>query len=180
MLRKIVPFLVAISTSCFLLNDQTVNADILVYDSQENYLGVLLGSPDTHMSVYNPAIDRFFVCTRHERSGKTDIQASVVYFTGDDCRGTAYLGSSETLYGPFIVKNGRGQIYETVRTKRDVAVRSYIHESDGNCYVSFGAIRFDSAVEVNRFETELPFETPFTLPFQFMYRRGAVAVIPLP
>lgn len=174
--------------------DQTVHAEIRVYDANNQFLGIAIGSMGTmgtgqdSFAIYIPAV-----------SMAMDLQTSMVEYTAyvpqskggvrfldDKCKGTAYHLNCNPRNISHLSRMVNGKLVVADQSACFELSGYYELGSDGVCYHRPPDWKVPPAGEMIDFdESTLPFTLPVALPLRYEYincceKRSRVVVIPLP
>ncbi len=132
-----------------------VQAEMMAYDADGQYLGILLGTTHGVADIYIPSLDRNV--TIHFGSG--DAEETYILFESSDCSGMPYFYSSASY---LILKNG-GKYYTGQKiAPRSVQINSLLWQ-DGLCTQDNRNISGLVPAE----EVTTPFTVPVALPLSF-------------
>ena len=147
-------------------------SEISVYDSNDQYLGVLCGTGDTlggHLSIFIPQLD---LPARISDDGDLDRGGSgvSVLFETDDCSGIPYLPYFSAAY-PYTFK-GSCEIYYHVSNNHKSFVSESYYNDQCEC-IKYTNTFNEEHVELSVFPKEnFPFTLPLAMPLYFKYISG--------
>jgi hypothetical protein len=140
-------------------NPSTANADIHVYDKNNQYLGILLDLTDAELSIFVPSLSASYYIEWDEIGHCDDI-----YFDSANCSGTPYRPGDEPL--PEIMDLSSTPIegfhLPNYNGKRTFTPGSYY---DWNCQCQIGTYSNDEYIPLT--QIQMPFTTPIVLPLSF-------------
>lgn len=152
----------------FVLFSTAALAEVVVYDGNNTYLGVLMSGD--RPSVFNEKYGIFFTIT-HDGI----LSSSAIMFEKQNCEGKSY-GWKDSFDSITYTQND-GHIYKNTGTASTVSVQSYKQESTSGVFVCQNMnITYTFAEYV--IATDFPFSLPFKMPLSVKYSSRA-AVIPL-
>jgi len=157
--------------------------EVKVYDTNDQFLGILLDSSVYYTTVYIPSLNVVTEITNHPSVGasdKGDVRehgdgslmccTDKVIFADSDYSGTPHF---DAAYPVLIKYRCDGKYYKT-NGKMNYIYSAYIRKLDCTAYDSGHYGGYLQELE----ETTLPFTVPLALPLKFRYSKGAV-VVPL-
>ena len=154
-----------------ILNSSIARAEVLVYDNNNQYLGILDGMYNTDFYVFIPSLNAIYgVAYDYD----TPCFSNPAYFESTNCSGTPYAkGPLPSIFDLSGTPHGNFYLPKFSGKKTFSASSSY--GWDCQCRVLSGEqpTEYYPLVEV-----QLPFTTPIALPLIFEVRNRAV-VIPL-
>lgn len=145
-------------------------AEIKVYDNNNQYLGVLLDYNPAHLVVFIPSLAASWEFDT--RSGAGCPETDVV-FESADCSGTPYMWGPHSVI--FDLNTLLGEFYKADYSGKKNITPASSYDDDCQC-------RQDTWKAMDYYpmtnEVQMPFTTPIALPLRFEVRTRAV-VIPL-
>lgn len=143
----------------FNLIQNTAEAEVMVYDANEQYLGILMdhGLSAIKVLVETPGL---LVQISTSSGSLISLYGAPLYFTSANCTGTPYMSSVATYVG--INNHGTVYIGEKV-APYDVSTNSYMSPTEGTCVTSSENLKLVQAQELS-----LPLNLPAALPFRFV------------
>ena len=153
------------------LTPSIAKADVLVYDNNDQYLGIKEELSESHMSVFIPSIG----ATINFHYWQDEIcEYGNAVFESSDCSGTPY--SEGPLPRIFDLSLTLGGYYKpTYSGKQTFTPGSYY---DDNCVCQQNTIMYPNAEYYPLIQVQIPFTTPIALPLKFKIRTKTV-VVPL-
>jgi len=159
-------------TAIFVFNSSNAQADVHVYDNNNQYLGILLGLGGEDVAVFIPSLGASWEADYD--LGYIEACPGTAYFEFANCNGLPYEND------PFPVVqdlsgSSLGKFYVVdFNSKNTFSPGSYI-DRNCDCQPASGE---PSVVHYQLTEVQMPFTTPIALPLRFEVRTRAV-VIPL-
>jgi hypothetical protein len=143
------------------LNPSIAKADILVYDNDNQYLGILLELGGENLDVFIPSLGASWKADYDE--GDIEPCPGSAYFENSSCTGTPYendrLPAIQDLSGSSLAK-----FYVVdFNSKKTFVPGSYI---DSNCDCQVNSF-YPWAEHYQLIEVQMPFTTPVALPLSF-------------
>jgi hypothetical protein len=163
----------ALFTTVAMMNPSIAQADVQVYDNNNQYLGVMVYMDDDYIDIFIPSLGGTFKYSI-DYSGWCGDEFTVVFET-NDCSLTKYAE------GPFPIIYDGGIISTTGFYKVDYSgAQTFTPGSyyDWNCECQQNTGEYPSAVYYPLVQVQMPFATPVALPLRFEVRTRAV-VIPM-
>ena len=156
------------------LNPSIAKADILVYDNNNQYLGIMtdMGGNGEVIDLFIPPLDGTFKYST-DYSGWCGDELEVL-FESNDCSGTPYAEGPFPLIFDFSPTPIEGFYKVDFSAKKTFTPGSY-YEFDCICQPN---TYYPSAEYYPYVQVQIPFTTPVALPLRFRVRTNAV-VIPL-
>ena len=175
MKSKMLLFAVCVTIGLVFVIPHIVLADVLVYDNNDQYLGIKEDLAATHMSVFIPSIG----ATMNFHYWLEEIcEYGNAVFESSDCSGPPY--SDGPLPQIFDLSLTRGGYYKpTYSGKQTFTPGSYY---DDNCVCQQNATLYPNAEYYPLIQVQMPFTTPIALPIRFEYTSDSATkavVIPL-
>jgi hypothetical protein len=158
------------------LNPSIAEADIFVYDNNNQYLGIMTHMNDDDVELFIPSLGGTFKYAP-DYSGWCGDELSV-FFESNDCSGTYYSDGPFPLIFDFSPLSVVGFYKADYSGKKTFTPGSY-YEYDCFCQENTNAYyHYPSAEYYPYVQIQMPFTTPIALPLKFKVRTRAV-VIPL-
>ena len=155
------------------LNPSIAKADILVYDNNNQYLGILLDLSSSNMEVFIPSVEASMDFDFRPHEDEICEYGNAI-FESSDCSGPPY--SRGPLPRVFDLSLTRGGYYKpTYIGKQTFTPGSYYED---NCVCEQNNSRYSNAEYYPLIQVQIPFTMPIALPLRFEVRTKAV-VIPL-
>ena len=170
--RSLLILIIVIFPAIVALDPSTAKADILVYDNNNQYLGILMNLESDQIELFIPSLSSTFTYETHysEYCGD-ELQA---FFESNDCSGIPYSEDPYPVifdFSPISIEGFYKVDYTNKKTFRPGSHYTFNCECQENNF-------FPSAEYYQWIEVKMPFTTPVALPLRFEVRNRAV-VIPL-
>ena len=142
------------------LNPSIAKADILVYDNNNQYLGIVLELSGTHMSVFIPSVEANM--DFHYWLNEICEYGNAV-FESSDCSGPPY--SDGPLPQVFDLSPTRGAYYKPTYS----GIKTFKPDSyyDDNCECQQNTLNYPDTEYYPLIQVQLPFTMPIELPLSF-------------
>lgn len=160
-------------SAIMVINPSITKADILVYDNNNQRLGILVNMGDNELDLFIPSLSGTFKYSTHGYSGWCGDELDV-YFESSDCSGTPYSASPLPLIFDFSPVPIEGFYKVDYSGKKTITPgSSYAFQCACTAETVLPAAEYYPYVQV-----QMPFTAPITLPLRFEVRTRT-AVIPL-
>ena len=169
-IRSLIITAILLISAIVALNPSIAKADILVYDNNNQYLGILLALNPSNLELFIPSLSAAWEFDTRHAFG---CPQSAVYFESSDCTGTPYTYGPQSIVIDLSTLLGR--FYKPDLSGKKTITRE--SEMDEDCQCSQYSRPAEEYYPVT-VEVQMPFTTPIALPIRFEVRTRAV-VIPL-
>ena len=144
------------------------NAQVAVYDNNDQYLGILMELDDDEFEVFIPSLETSWNHSRDE----DDLNRESAYFESSDCTGTPYSNGPFPRIHDLTASSVGGYHKPNYSGKKTITPASMVNGDNGQCQQISGT----SAEYYPLTEVDMPFTTPIALPLKYNidseYQRG--------
>jgi hypothetical protein len=160
-------------TAILTLNPSIAKADILVYDNNNQYLGIMTNLDSDEIDLFIPSLSSIFTYeTSYSDYCGDELQA---LFESNDCSGTPYADDPYPVIYDFSPTPRGGGFYKTDYTGKKTFTPGSHYNFSCECEVN---TFYPSAEYYPWIQVQMPFTTPVAMPLRFKVH-NKVVVIPL-